>query len=379
MILMPKTTIIAGGFAVLLLAGCQRDEVQVYRVAKDETPAPMTASAPSAPLPPGHPDVSGAPAAPAPALDKAVSPVTWKTPDGWKEVPPTEMRLASFKIEKNGQSADVSVIPLPGLAGNDAANVNRWRGQVGLGAVTADELQKSAENIEAGGQPGQLYDLVGTNPGSGDKTRILGVIQHRDGTAWFFKMTGDADLAEQQKPAFIEFLKSLKFVTAASQVPPGHPDISSAQMPATPVPSGPISHEGQPNWQVPAGWQEVPGGQFLVAKFLLPGDAGAQAAVNVSASVGDGGGLQANVNRWRGQLGLQPIAEILTTDVPLANGKGTRIDMEGTNPQTGKPAKLIGIMVPQGDRTYFYKLMGDAAVVDAQKDAFVKFVQNVKY
>ncbi len=68
--------------------------------------------------------------------------------------------------------------------------------------------------------------------------------------------------------------------------------------------SGPISHEGQPNWQVPAGWQEVSGGQFLVAKFNLTGDNGATAAVNVSSSNGDGGGLAANVNRWRGQLGL---------------------------------------------------------------------------
>ncbi len=52
-------------------------------------------------------------------------------------------------------------------------------------------------------------------PGSGDAERILGVILHRDDTAWFFKMTGDADLVEKQKPAFIAFLKSVEFGAAA--------------------------------------------------------------------------------------------------------------------------------------------------------------------
>ena len=79
-------------------------------------------------------------------------------------------------------------------------------------------------------------------------------------------------------------------------------------MAASPA-AAPISSEGKPNWQVPAGWQEVSGGQFLVAKFTLAGDGGATAAVNVSSSAGEGGGLIGNVNRWRGQLGLAPLSE----------------------------------------------------------------------
>jgi hypothetical protein len=46
------------------------------------------------------------------------------------------MRVASFRVTgKDGKQADVSVIPLPGLAGSDLDNVNRWRGQVGLPSV----------------------------------------------------------------------------------------------------------------------------------------------------------------------------------------------------------------------------------------------------
>lgn len=231
---------VAAGFALLALAaGCKRDEVQVYQI-QEQAPPPQMPQAPepamtNAALPPGHPDISGM-AVPA-MNENSTAPLTWKTPDGWTEIPLTEFRVASFKIESSGKTADVSIVPLPGLAGGDAANVNRWRGQVGLPAATDDALQKSAENVEAGGQPAQLYDVVGTNPASGDKTRIIAVIQHRADATWFYKMTGDADLAEAQKPAFVEFLKSLKFSDASAQtgmpnggssasLPPGHPQIS---------------------------------------------------------------------------------------------------------------------------------------------------------
>ena len=383
---------------LFLAAGCQRDEVKVYRVAKNqEQPPQQTAPAlptdsPNPALPPGHPDISSAPTMAAPlAPESAQAPLTWKTPEGWTQVPPSEMRVASFKVAgKDGKEADVSVVPLPGMSGSDEANVNRWRGQVGLSAASADELQKLAEKVEAGGKSAQLYDLAGQNPGSGDSMRILGVIQHRDDTAWFYKMTGDAGLVEQQKPAFVEFLKSLKFQTAQASgnalempatLPPSHPPVGD--MNASAVASGPISHEGQPKWQVPAGWQEVFAGQFLVAKFMLAGNGGVTAAVNVSMSSGDGGGLAANVNRWRGQLGLTPLSSDAlnksVTTIAATGGVASLVDMSGTDARTGQPTQLVGVVVSQSGQTWFYKLMGDAKVVESQKDAFTQFVQGVKY
>jgi hypothetical protein len=383
---------------LLLAIGCHREQVQVYNVTSDPDQAQTAAPAPetnpaSSDLPPGHPDIpsmnnSSMPAGVVASDVQNASPLTWTTPAGWTSVPPSEMRVASFKINSaDGKQADVSVVPLPGMAGGDSPNVNRWRGQVGLPAASDADLQASAENVDAGGQPAQLYDLAGQNPASGTSSRILGVIQHRDGTTWFYKMTGDADLIEQQKPAFIAFLKSLSFAAGQPQsdmsaqdqaaLPPGHPSMGDmgAQSPA----AGPISTAGQPNWQVPSGWKEVSGGQFLVAKFMLSGDNGATAAVNVSSSAGDGGGLPANVNRWRGQLGLPPESEISTTAFQVDGGQAQLVDISGNNVQTGQPAELVGIIVTQPDRAWFYKLMGDPKLVAAQKDAFTQFVQGVKY
>jgi len=360
--------------AVILLAsltGCDRDEIKVYRVAK-ESAQPMEASMPS-----GH--LETAPAA-KPSL-------TWKTPEAWTEVTPGEMRLASFNVKgPDGKQADMSIIPLPGLAGGDAPNVNRWRGQVGLPPATPEEIEKSGEAIEAGGQPAKFYELTGTNPSSGDPTRVFGVIQHRDGTAWFFKMTGDDAVVAAQKPAFLEFLKTLDFTGAAAApvaLPPNHPPMGGGDMMgAMPPATGEISSEGKPGWQVPAGWTEIPGGQFLIAKFTIAAGE-AKAAVNVSTSTGDGGGLAGNVNRWRKQLGL---AEFSTAEIgsevkalEITGGKASLVDFSGKDARSGSPARLVGAIVPQNSQTWFYKLMGDASVVESQKDTFTKFVQGVKY
>ena len=95
-------------------------------------------------LPPGHPDTSGSAG---PRLE-------YKRPGGWQEAPPGEMRAASFRVAgKDGKQADVSVVPLPGLAGSDLDNVNRWRGQVGLPGVSEAELACRPDIPTPRGQP----------------------------------------------------------------------------------------------------------------------------------------------------------------------------------------------------------------------------------
>ena len=164
---------------LLLAAGCQRDEVKVYRIARIRSKCRrairaraaggFTQSQPAAGTP-GHFIRAGDGRGRWPPSPRQ-SPLTWKTPAGWTEVPPSEMRVASFKVSgANGKQADVSVIPLPGMAGTDSANVNRWRGQVGLAEASDDELQKAAENVEAGGQPAQLYDIAGTTRTAANRT-----------------------------------------------------------------------------------------------------------------------------------------------------------------------------------------------------------------
>ena len=368
-------TWIVAGLLISAFTGCGRDDVRTYRVPKETIPQMGAADLPSA-----HPEVSGA---------SASSAVAANVPADWQEAPAGEMRVASYHVKgQGGKMADVSVIPLPGMAGRDIDNVNRWRGQVGLSPVSEGELGKTSEPVQVGGQEGKLYEIAGQNA-SGEKNRILAAIVRRPDAAWFFKMVGDDGLVAAQKTAFLEYLKSFSFpaagggaaLTQDAQLPPSHPPIGNIN--PVPAASAPRSGEGKPEWQVPTGWKEIDGGGFLVAKFIISGSDNSQATVNVSSSGGNGGGVSANINRWRGQLGLNPLTESdvdkLVTSVDIAGGKAMLVDMTGTDVKSGAKARLIAAIVSRAQQTWFYKLMGSAQLVEQQKDAFMRFVQGVKY
>lgn len=374
-----SSKVLPAAASLLLLAavGCDRNQVKVYEVDNVESAAPATVTAPNMAMPP---NMTGD----IPMMDKSTLPsLKFVKPDSWKEKAPTQMRVASFEISENNEKVDVSVIPLSGTAGGDAANVNRWRGQVGLQPLAEEELLKQAEKVEIAGQPADLYDVAAVDQGTGDAQRIIGVIFHRDGTAWFIKMIGASNLAAKNKTGFIAFLKSIEFGGAAApsamdlnQLPASHPPINSSS-PGTTTAASEVGNK--PAWTVPAGWQEGPLAQFLIAKFIITGAGDSKAEVNVSSLTGDGGGLLPNINRWRGQLGLAPATEVSATSIDTANGKASVVEFSGTNGRTGKAAQLVGIIVPVGDETWFYKLMGDSEVVNAQKTALTQFVQSAKY
>ncbi len=322
-------------------------------------------------MPPGlaMPDNSGLPK------------LKYTLPDGWKEKALTQMRVASFDISENGKTVDVSVIPLGPMSGGDTANVNRWRGQVGQPPLDDAASKQAAEAIQVGDKPADLYDIAGTSPGSGDEERIIGAILHTEDSTWYFKMMGDSAMAEKNKPAFIAFLKSVQFQSSAapttmdmSQLPASHPAIPG-MAPAT-------ATGDKPSWSVPSDWKEGELTQFLLAKYVIQGSGDASAAVNVSQLDRDGGGLLANLNRWRSQIGQPPTTDDDAAKLPsidASGAKGVLADYTGTDPATGKPVRLVGVVLPMNGQTWFYKLMGDPNLVAQQKDAFMAFVQSAKY
>ncbi len=374
----PSPTRWALCFCVAFLAGCGRNDIQVYRVAKEQPSQTRPG------MPPGHPDTEA-------AGSRGVPRLKYSLPAGWEESAPGDMRVASFRVIANGKQADIGVVPLPGLMGRDLETVNRWRSTVGLEAVKEEDLPKLAETVEIAGLPGRLYDQAGENPGSGEKSRILAAILRRDGVAWFFKMSGDDEVVKQQKPAFVSFLKGLGFeaglaavgpsesAPATAALPPSHPPIGDANLMQA---SATTSAQNKPEWQVPANWKEVNAGGFLVAKYQVTDGDNARADINVSMSAGAGGGVAANVNRWRGQLGLGELSEadlnkaLSPLDTP--SGKAVSVDMTGTDARSGQKARLVGVIIPQQEQTWFYKIMGNEQVVAAEKDAFLKFVQSAK-
>src|SRR5256885_16234378 len=106
--------------AALLLAaaGCHRDDAITHSRAPKTMEASAVRALPSAPDIPAPPNPSGG--------------LRWTLPKGWTQKEAGGMRFATLKPP--AAQVDVSVIVLPGPAGGELANVNRWRAQLGLSA-----------------------------------------------------------------------------------------------------------------------------------------------------------------------------------------------------------------------------------------------------
>jgi hypothetical protein len=345
-------------FGAMLLTGCGRNDVATYRVPKETAEPAMASGSPHGDMMGGHGDAMATPK------------IQYKTPEGWQEAPVKGgMRAAQFSITNNaGQEAEVAVIPMPGASGVSGEIVNMWRDQLGL----KSEIPGTA--VEIGSSQGQLYDMASTEPliDKKFKARIMSALLKQGETVWIFKMAGEDELVRQQKPAFLAFLKSIQFTGVSEPT-----ETASAPMTA----AAPAGTPQKPTWEPPATWKEEAPSQMVLAKYAL-GKENAQAEVTVSAFPGDVGGLLANVNRWRGQISLPQIEQAdlskQITSFDVLGGRATLVDMTGTN-RTGQKARLIGAIVPRGDQTWFYKMLGDDQVVGGEKDAFVKWVQSVKY
>lgn len=194
---MQKTLILPGVvLAMLMLPGCEEDQIQAYDAPRD-APAPVVTASPT--LPGGAGEAGG-------------HPITWDVPADWTPSKnPPGFVLAAYDAGGEGSEVQATVSTLAGEGGGAVANINRWRGQIGLPSVSTLEEQPM-QRIDTGDGPAAFVDLVGEAGPSGEPARILGAILPRPGhnDVWFFKMTGPRDKVEAQKQAFIDVVASSK-------------------------------------------------------------------------------------------------------------------------------------------------------------------------
>ena len=146
-----------------------------------------------------------APSAAAPATDGSLS---WSTPPTWSAKPLAPMRKASFAVVTPEGEGDFSISSFAGEAGGLEGNLNRWRSQVQLPALGASELASQASVVANGPLRFTVVDFAGQT--SNGPTRILGAVLPLEKETYFFKMTGPDAVVAAQKPAFLEFLKTVK-------------------------------------------------------------------------------------------------------------------------------------------------------------------------
>lgn len=182
------------------LAGCGRDTIVSYKIPKE--------NAAEEALPgPALPEASQPPLDPRDKVPEAGGGLHWKLPTGWKEQPASGMRYASFTAPGTGGTADVSVVVLPGPAGGDLANVNRWRGQIGLEPVDEKGLAAASQRLRT--MAGTLLVVDYKGKADAQKKRLIAAILSTGDKTWFFKMLAEEEVAAAAKPSFLEFLQSL--------------------------------------------------------------------------------------------------------------------------------------------------------------------------
>lgn len=202
-------------FVLALPCACKRDEPRLA------TPPPVlgpaSAGGTARGLPPGHPPLAGGEALPAghppvagqgtavPAPGAVTGELAWELPKGWAQTRGDGMRLATLKPPAAG--VDVSIVVLPGPAGGELGNVNRWRGQIGLAAIDEPARVQARTAVRAQAGEVSLYDFTGA---AGQPQRMVAGLLVVGGKTWFFKMTGDPAAVGGTKAEFLKFLESLR-------------------------------------------------------------------------------------------------------------------------------------------------------------------------
>jgi hypothetical protein len=200
--------------ASLLAFGCKPDpQVARYEVKSDAAPAPAAAPTPPvAAQPVPSPAVAAPMVAPASMKAEAASfdaPKWGKLPAGWSVGPENGMRKATWIVAgPDGSKAEIAVTVFPGNVGGLTANVNRWRGQIGLAPANGDDIAASAKPAKVGGIESQRFVMASTD----GKKSIDAVMTSHKGATWFFKMSGDAAAVAANGAALVAFL-------AESQLP----------------------------------------------------------------------------------------------------------------------------------------------------------------
>lgn len=206
----------------VLVTACRQPTVETYRVPKETAAAQPAAKDPHAGVPGAPPLPSqGAGAPPAgsaaapgamastPVATAAGHRLAWMAPGNWTvKTGASTMRKGTYTLKAPGVEgeAELAITAFPGDVGGELANVNRWRGQIGLAPITEQELAGALTRIERNGLKIAVLDI---GPGSKGE-RMLGAIVPHGGETWFFKLTGPDALVAKVKPEFMSYLETVK-------------------------------------------------------------------------------------------------------------------------------------------------------------------------
>lgn len=135
--------------------------------------------------------------------------------------------------------------------------------------------------------------------------------------------------------------------------------------------------------ETPSGWQPVQPSSARPLNYQVGRDPNAEAYFTTLSS--GGGGLVANVNRWRTQMSLPELTEDEVAALPkkpLLGHDAVYVNLDGTFSSMGSEPKqnykLLGLIALDGDTAYFAKMTGPAPILEGQEDQFLAWAASIK-
>jgi hypothetical protein len=103
-------------------------------------------------------------------------PPHWQLPPSWTEQPGTGPRLATLLVDVDGQMLEVSVMQLATSTSSSSLldNINRWRKQMQLAPITAEQLPQETTALELPSGQATLVELLGNFQSGGMGNGALG-------------------------------------------------------------------------------------------------------------------------------------------------------------------------------------------------------------
>ena len=341
--------VLIGCFQLAINTGCAREEVHSYRVPREFDGAGL---------------LSGNTQEPAEDAQ-----VTWAIPEAWTQLETTaEMRIATFATQT---PVEVTVTAFPGDVGGVLANVNRWRGQIGLAQINEESLHDSIEHLENSNVI--MVDIAG------ETQRLIGsIINVGDGQTWFAKAMGESEEVAQIKSDLAAFSASFHLHDSSHNHAPqasAQPQTDTAVDPQDMSPEAVFEPVEEPSlegldWKQPAEWtaQENISSILMAAYQTVSG-----ARVTLTALTGKGGGNLGNINRWRGQLGLPPVQSMDDLPTQDIGNNAYIVDLISSD----QSARIVAGVVPIGAQTLFFKLTGSVEQTQPELQRFSEFVTGV--
>jgi hypothetical protein len=287
------------------------------------------------------------------------------------------MRMANFH-PAGDERAECYLTFLSGDAGGLGANINRWRTQLALPALSPSEIDALPKSTMLG-RDATVLEASGTWKGmnateSSPNWGLVGLLVVEPGGSAFLKMTGPEEVVHAQRGALLELaqsFRSAKIEAHGDEIHGGsatHPHAAPAMDPHAAKPSGDSFA-----YEIPAGWRKAPDRPMRnVSFFAGPGE---DLECYITVFPGEAGGILANVNRWRGQLGEAPLAEPDLSSlhrIPMLGGQAVLVEC------SGKGSQLVGAACAGADRSVFVKMSGPPDRVQEQRSAFLSFCASIR-